>query len=363
MQYPMTRGKLPDSYLPDFADHRPDAYRAFELAAVRSTNNGVQVGLPGRMCLDKHVPDLLACLPCWFRRNIGDPALRPWRLHCFDLSHNGLSDESIVQIVGSLRMGGVRVQRLLLAGNRIQSAAAKAITEYAWDSTEALCELDLSENEISVGRQPSGDDPVSALLRCFYNHSAYPRRMARSHWVSGQREAFDLEPLVLRVGGNLLQDPIQLLGLVCEKGGRERVRLRPGPDAYQPCRDEFLSLCLPDFSRQRKSVEAVWERSPPATDEKLASKEEQRRPDLDEFEERDVQQALTDKIAELCSDLAFAGDPSGAARWTVAGLVLALLRSGRASGSMTRELEAVLGARHAKPMLDWTTEFLRTLRC
>lgn len=350
--------KLPDGYRGDFADYRPDAYHAFERAAVRSTASGVQVGLPNRMCLDKHVPDLLACLPCWLRRNIGDPAQQPWRLQCLDLSRNDLVDESMVHVMGSLRQGGIRLQRLLLAGNRARNAGVHAITEYAWDSPDALRELDLSGNEITVSGELNGNDVVSALLRCFYNHSAYPRRVTPQEWVAGRSVAFDLEPLVLRIGGNFLNDPVRLLSLVCEKGGRERVCLRPGPEVYQPSCEEYLSLRLPDFSRQRGSAAS----KSPAMAKPVAESEDWAAPDLDDREEREVQQVLAERLALPGSDPLFAGETAEAARWTIAGLALALLKSGKLPGDTVHELEAVMGSAYARPFLEWLVAHLRTLR-
>lgn len=355
----------------DFADQRPDAYRAFEQSAVKPNAAGIHVGLPDRMCLDKHIPDLLACLPCWLCRNMSQ---KPWRLQCLDLSNNALGDESIVQLIHCLRASTVGVQRLLLAGNRIQAAATHAITEYAWDSQDAMRELDLSGNEITVTTL-TGDDPVSALLRCFYNHSAYPRRIARQGWVAGRREAFDLEPLMLRIGGNFLKDPVRLLGLVCEKGGLERVRLRPSPEVYQPCCEEFLSLCLPDFSKQRCKAAADGEKEKPVTADAfswggkprpvsvaVAEGEEWSAPDLDELEEKVVQQALAEKLGAPDCNPSLAGDKSEAARWTIAGMAIALLGSGRSPGTIVSELEALIGSPHAQPLLEWLVDHLRTLR-
>ncbi|CAE8598721.1 unnamed protein product, partial [Polarella glacialis] len=128
---------------------------------------------------DKHVPDFLACLQCWLRRNLGDPRQTPWRLHRLDLSQNDLCDDSIVMVAGALRRDGVRVQRLMLGGNQMQARGVQALTEYAWDLQEAILEMDLADNEISVPPSASGDDPMSALLRCFYNHRSYPRRVAK----------------------------------------------------------------------------------------------------------------------------------------------------------------------------------------
>lgn len=233
-------------------------------------------------------------------------------------------------------------------------------------------ELDLSGNEISVGGELNGSDVVSALLRCFYNHSAYPRRIVRQQWVAGRREAFDLEPLILRLGGNFLKDPVRLLGLVCEKGGRERVRLRPGPEVYQPSCEEFLSLCLPDLSRQQGTANAprtaegsLWQplSAGPTSAKPVAEVEEDwSSPDLDDLEEREVQQALAERLAAPGGDPSFTSQASEAARWTVAGMALALLSARRAPGDTIQELEAVIGP-YARPLLEWLMAHLRTLRC
>jgi hypothetical protein len=247
----------------------------------------------------------------------------------------------------------------LLAGNRIQRPGVHSITEFAWDSVEALRELDLSENEIAVSGDLNGDDPVSALLRCFYNHSAYPRRIVRTEWVPGRREAFDLEPLILRLNGNFIKDPVRLLGQVCEKGGRERVRLRPGPEVYHPCCEEFLSLCLPDFSRQRGSTASAI----PAAQSDSQKQEEWSAPDLDDLEERLVQQALAERLSASAGESALSGESSDAARWTIAGLALALVDSGKPSGKIVSELESFVGNAYARPLLEWLVSHLRTLRC
>jgi len=163
---------------------------------------------------------------------------------------------------------------------------------------------------------------------------------------------------VLRIGGNRIKNPVRLLSLVCEKGGRERVRLRPGPDVYHPCCEEFLSLCLPDFSRQQGSSSTSGK-----TEEWIPSERPHwSPPDLDDLEERLVQQALAEKLAAPGGDPSFAGEASDAARWAVAGLAIALLSSGKTPGKMVAELEALMGSEYARPLLEWLVSHLRTLR-
>lgn len=235
----------------DFAEERPDAYRAFETMAVRSTEAGLEIGLPQKLCLDRHVPDFLACLRCWIRRNLGEPGAsrRPWRLHKLDLSHNNLSDESIAEVAEALRYDDVRVQRLHFAGNCAHQKGPQALTEYLWACPEAVVELDLSKNNIAVESGSEGNDPVSALLRCLYNHPGYPRRVAR-HATARLPESFDIEPLTLRLGGNRVKEPCVLLDLVTSKGRKERVGLRTSPEVYQPNIEEFLSVFMPGFQEQ-----------------------------------------------------------------------------------------------------------------
>lgn len=266
--------------------------------------------------------------------------------------------------MGSLRHNSIRIQRLLLSGNRTTAAAVGSITEYVWDNPEALCEIDLSGNEISVASESNGDDPVSALLRCFYNHSAYPRRSQRSEWVAGQREAFDLEPLILRIGGNFLKDPVQLLGKICEKAGRERVRLRPDGAVYRPLCDEFLSLYLPDFARQRKIGEAVWDSQASIDCTTQETSEELVAPDLDDLEEPLVQKALSQRLMEIRCDGSLVSNSADAVRWTIAGLALALLQTPKqTAGKMIIELESLVGNAHGRPLLEWLNAYLRELRC
>ena len=57
-----------------------------------------------------------------------------------------------------------------------------------------------------------------------------------------------------------------------------------------------------------------------------------------------------------------AGDKAESARWTIAGMAIALLGSGRSPGAIVSELEALIGPPHAQPLLEWLVEYLRMLR-
>lgn len=228
--------------------------------AIRTTAAGIEVGLPHQMCLDKHVPDFLDCLLCWFRRNMGDPkygGAMYWRLHRLDLSHNDLSDDSIARVVAALRHGDVRVQRLLLSGNRMQCRGVEALTQYIWGCSEAVVELDLADNDIAIAVGADGDDAISALLRCLYNHPSYPRRVAPQELIlptdcgRAGRGTPDHEPLMLRIAGNRVADPEGLLRIMRAKGSADKVRVRSDSQTYSPEGEEFLSVFLPDFARQR----------------------------------------------------------------------------------------------------------------
>merc|ERR1712194_6160 len=85
-------------------------------------------------------------------------------------------------------------------------------------------------------------------------------------------------------------------------------------------------------------------------------------PDLDDLEERVVQQALAEKLAAADSDPSFAGEGSEACRWTMAGLALALLSSGKTPGRIVTELEALMGSGYAGSVLEWLVKYLRELR-
>lgn len=198
------------------------------------------------MCLDKHVADFQACLHCWFFRNLGDPRAtgQPWRLYSFDLSRNDLSDESICTVLDQLKRFDVRLQRLKLAGNKIRQRGVEAITEYVWHNQDSIQELDISDNEISVESPPN--DAMSALLRCLYNHTAYPRKISKSE------TEVEIAPLILQIGGNLIRDPTALLDEILAKGGKSRIRFPSSSDPYPQNgrEEEYLSVYLPGVSRQ-----------------------------------------------------------------------------------------------------------------
>merc|ERR1712224_1138823 len=108
-------------------------------------------------------------------------------------------------------------------------------------------ELDLSNNLVeadsSAGPTP-GSDPVSALLRCFYNHASYPQI------VTGHGGVTQVLPLVLSLGGNRVKEPAKLLKCIEAKGGKKHVKIRPSSDPYDYVGKEYLSVCLPEFLEQ-----------------------------------------------------------------------------------------------------------------
>jgi len=234
----------------DYALENPARYRAFEQMAVHAGDGGTKIGLPNGMCQNRHVEDFLMCLRCWLLRTFGDPQVtkRPWRLQCLDLSSNSLVDPSVCRVMDCLKQVDVRVERLWLAGNRIRHDGVVAITGYIWNCPDALVEVDLTDNEIMAdpraGPTP-GSDVVSALLRCFYNHGAYPMT------VNHGREGMKVLPMLLRVGGNAIAHPEKLLKQIKSKGGKEHVRVCSSAELYSHSGTEYLSVCLPDFLNQR----------------------------------------------------------------------------------------------------------------
>lgn len=227
--------------------------------SVHTTDRGVQISLPDKMCLDRHVADCLQCLECWLSRCLGDPRAsgRPWRLQRLDLSRNELCDASIMQVCATLKQLDIRIECLWLGGNKFEAKGLEAITEYVWNCPDPLHELDISDNEVYAdpggggsSKAVVGGDVVSALLRCFYNHSCYPRSVA----VPGTT-ATQAVPLQLKIGGNLVQHPKKLLKEIQAKGGKEHVRICSGMEAYTPVGKEYLAICAPDFQKQRKREE------------------------------------------------------------------------------------------------------------
>ena len=54
-------------------------------------------------------------------------------------------DENLCAVLESMKNMDLRVERLLLSGNRLQRV--QAVTEYIWNCREPVLELDLSDNE------------------------------------------------------------------------------------------------------------------------------------------------------------------------------------------------------------------------
>lgn len=221
--------------------------------AVRSSERGVELRLMDQMCMDRHVPDFLLCLECWLRRSFGEPVStgRPWKLSCLDLSRNGLGHESACSVFATLKRFDVRVDRLLLAGNRFGAQAITVLTDVIWHNPEAMLEVDLADNDIFADPRgedgaAAGGDVISALLRCFYNHPAYPAQ-------SGKKSL----PLIFRFSGNRVLEPKRLLKNIQAKGGKDHVRICKDMEPYSPSGREFLSLYAADFTKQRQQGEEL----------------------------------------------------------------------------------------------------------
>lgn len=205
--------------------------------------------LPDSMCLDRHVSDFLSCLQSWLRKTqaVGDRS-KGYKLHTLDLSGNKLSNANIVKVIELLQHEDVRLERLKIAGNCANEAGMAKITEYVWNCKDAFVEVDLANNEIRAdptGVNP-GSDSVSAFLRCFYNHSAYPLL------IRGADERVLAVPVTIRLGENFIQSPEKLLKQIRSKGGREHVQIRAGSDPYDHVEKEYLSACMPGFLGQKK---------------------------------------------------------------------------------------------------------------
>lgn len=240
---------LSASRAPDFAAEKPQAYKAFVDMAVHNGEGGTTVGLPNSMCLDRHVPDFLACLECWLVRSFGQPAAtqRPWRLQCLDLSRNSLSDASLCRVLETLKRLDVRIERLWLAGNLMAERGLVALTEYVWNCRDALVEVDVADSTIPAdpmaGPEP-GSDGVSAFLRCIYNHGAYPLMLDHG--------GLKVVPLLLKMGNNFISHPDKLLRMIRNKGGKSHVRICSDAEPYvRGAEKEYLSVCLPDFLTQK----------------------------------------------------------------------------------------------------------------
>lgn len=231
----------------DFAREKPAVYRAFEQMAICSNDGNTEVHLANGMCQDRHMQDFLLCLHCWLSRNLGDPRStgRAWRLRCLDLSRNALSDRYVLDLMDTLKRLDVRVERLRLSGNCISERGLVAITEYIWNCPNPLLELDIADNQIMVKAAPQGNaansDAFSAMLRCLYNHASYP------YTVEDGKHGRKVAPLLLKAGGNMVQDPARLVHEIEAQGGKEHMRICATSDWYPHRSEEFLSICLPDF--------------------------------------------------------------------------------------------------------------------
>lgn len=379
-------GAAPVSEPRDFATEKPEAYRAFEKMAIRSGEGGREIGLPDRMCLDKHVADFQACLHCWFFRNQGDPRAtgQPWRLHSFDLSRNDLSDDSICAVMDQLKRLDVRLQRLRLPGNKIRQRGVEAITEYVWHNQDALQDIDISDNEISVENPPN--DALSGLLRSLYNHSSYPRKIQRSD------NEVEVAPLVLQIGGNLIRDPTRLLDEIMAKGGKTRIRFPSAPDAYllKNGEEEFLSVFLPGVSRQglagpisprvsasrtgtseaaARDIDSASQRLPPAAGVDTGEEGKKQKPaeilpesgeagptpDLTEEEARTLQNDVAKKLESTD------GLPSDeSTKDMLSEYVVCVVSAKKTPSEIKEELEAFLGDQ-TKHFTDWLLEHVGKL--
>jgi len=87
----------------------------------------------------------------------------------------------------------------------------------------------------------ANSDAFSALLRCLYNHASYP------YTVEDGKHGRKVAPLLLKAGGNMVQDPTRLVHDIETNGGKEHVRICTTSDWYPHKSEEFLSVCLPDF--------------------------------------------------------------------------------------------------------------------
>jgi len=254
---------------PDFAEQKPDQYKAFCAMAVHNGEGGTTIGLPNNMCVDRHVPDFLKCLQCWLFRSFGDPAIsgRYWRLQGLDLSKNNLSNASLCQVIDLLKDKDVRVDRLLFSHNKLDASGLASLTEYIWNCKEAIVEVDVSYNEIVADPHlgQGGEDVVSSLLRCLYNHSKYP--------LSLHQGGVKILPFRLKIGGNRVADPAKLLRMIKSRGGKTHVNILPRPDAYDKTDDkEYLSIYLCDFLDQRADAPGTAAQAAPAHREKKEKK-------------------------------------------------------------------------------------------
>eukprot|EP00746_Dinoflagellata_sp_MGD_P110076 gnl/MRDRNA2_/MRDRNA2_47236_c0_seq1.p1 gnl/MRDRNA2_/MRDRNA2_47236_c0~~gnl/MRDRNA2_/MRDRNA2_47236_c0_seq1.p1 ORF type:complete len:1060 (-),score=204.29 gnl/MRDRNA2_/MRDRNA2_47236_c0_seq1:34-3213(-) len=246
-QYPATWHSMPPQS--DYALEKPDAYQAFIKTSVKQGTLGVEIVLSDKMCQDKHVPDLLSCLDAWFRRTFGNPALTgmTWTLGCLDLARNGLSDESMQLIIERLKLMDVRVRQLKLDANLMYTKGLAALTEYIWNCQDPIHEISLTDNQIECDpANPS--DPVSALLRCVYNHPRYPVACPKTDPAAPDT----VLPLTFMFKNNRMQRWQALLDLI-KSNGQDKVKYC---DSQAPVKTEgyhqyFLVIYLPDISEQK----------------------------------------------------------------------------------------------------------------
>eukprot|EP00929_Paragymnodinium_shiwhaense_P018242 TRINITY_DN12847_c0_g1_i4.p1 TRINITY_DN12847_c0_g1~~TRINITY_DN12847_c0_g1_i4.p1 ORF type:complete len:686 (-),score=110.38 TRINITY_DN12847_c0_g1_i4:94-2151(-) len=232
----------------DYADERPEAYNAFLRHVRYCPDGGLEVSLCDRMCLDHHVADLLMCMEAWMSRDFGPPAVsgQPWRLGRLDLARNGLSDDSLTKVLQRLRHLDIRIRRLDLDLNLLGPSAAQALVEYLWNCPEAMAEISAQDNRIDRAQGAAeGDDAVSQLLRCVFNHPGYPRKIQ----ASDSSSKILIVPLILRLGGNPIGACTNIIDAVTEKAGRDRVRFCSSADPYACETEEFLSIFMPDLNK------------------------------------------------------------------------------------------------------------------
>merc|ERR1712118_586087 len=95
------------------------------------------------------------------------------------------------------------------------------------------------------------NDCVSALLRCVYNHTHYPRRKP----VDRLPHLTSVVPLVIRLQGNQARSPTLLLDMIESKGGgAARVLFKDDPDPFVPKSEAeqlLLVAHLPNFEAQK----------------------------------------------------------------------------------------------------------------
>eukprot|EP00397_Hematodinium_sp_SG-2012_P030983 GEMP01032852.1.p1 GENE.GEMP01032852.1~~GEMP01032852.1.p1 ORF type:complete len:695 (+),score=163.55 GEMP01032852.1:36-2120(+) len=129
----------------DFKEEEPDKYQAFVAKAISWNGFVASVSLGKRMCVDRHVPDLLPCLDSWLRSELH----RPYNLGTFDLSNNALSDDSIKKIFIALRNLDVSVHELNLDHNRLTEHCLGEIARYMRSAPDPLATLRMNYNDVA----------------------------------------------------------------------------------------------------------------------------------------------------------------------------------------------------------------------